>query len=1178
MIFSPLIDQLAALPLTMLVRPAEEQYDNDQTACYCPFCKGSTTPHFIIYKKQKGGLYGKPVEKWMCTKTYRSGYGAVELLAAINGMTLEGENLRRVCIDLARRAGLDFPELHSYDYKVQAERPQQILTFTPRADFMPQELNALGCTVGTGADGVIRYGFGTWNTTQPWQFTPDMINKDFRIYSLHDVTLPAVSRGGEEVSERIIGTPFNPLFICFADDGQQTGCIFRPAMSRQPVVFSLTDEHTTGKVSRWLGGDKVFTFARDHADSESTAVFRAIREYAPSETFRKEKEVWVEEGGKATLEKVPVPDAEVKADNIIYCASVQDAVAAYYHLNALRHTYSVSERLKERYYHVAFTFGGVEFSTVHYRKLARFAYRVYTLFPNDAYSLKQSRVIGRRFRDIYRAELPATFKQSAYRLTSRLYARPVSTVRDFFMSYSMTKEQSFQYDGDINKLFLTALGSALTTSPFERKEKRDKNGQVKEEYYVIDPATLWEFMAGEGYVRDVNPDSPDKIGRFVHLDGPFVDELDARSMLAKTSECLIEYARQVARPGTDDYRLMKQAVARAKEISDKTVVGIPPMQVDYQGGYGPALDHFFYENGALRITPDEISFVPYSNINFNVDRGEVLKWRFGMPFLGSNVPFRIEENPEYKTRLEKIEAHRAQLDDNGRPMYTLQQIAQERSDLMQWGRTHRWVVDFFGKQEKDLWPALRVLRGFANKHWDTEEELIRDGQSFAPEEQAELNGHLANLLFCLGRMLWRYRESKSNCIPYLMENTVENERKASGGSGKSSFIKTFAACAGYVLNIDGKNIVPGRDFSLSLSEYRHHHHRIVHWEDWSNRSSMEQLYNYATSGFAFSRKFENQITIGLSEAPGHVITSNYPPSNTDDSTMRRICIGGFSHRFCGENPLQNKAARFITDIMPDFSASSPDSLKSSTRNQIAYICALAVQFVMKYDERVDAPQEDLKYRALVRTLGESFVRWAAHFFEQDWVYGTPVDLDSAMQEYVTEYSDASDSKADKFSRKAFYQRVCDYCQTISVLCNPPHLYKKGSKAQQRRYFALQAWCTQQYFMGKDWEGDTSVQPKTIRELKRSEYVVFFYRPTDKIPDGYDSLMQAYNTFIQKGVDPAPVLDEKGEPVTLTEDERQRWRSYKDRRQGKSTYTAPPVSSTAPAQPSVPSPEENDLPF
>ena len=81
--YSPIIDTLAALPLTLLVKPSDTQHDADRIACFCPFCKGkSTTPHFIIFKNIKGGLYGTPVMKWMCTEPKRTGYGAVELLAA----------------------------------------------------------------------------------------------------------------------------------------------------------------------------------------------------------------------------------------------------------------------------------------------------------------------------------------------------------------------------------------------------------------------------------------------------------------------------------------------------------------------------------------------------------------------------------------------------------------------------------------------------------------------------------------------------------------------------------------------------------------------------------------------------------------------------------------------------------------------------------------------------------------------------------------------------------------------------------------------------------------------------------------------------------------------------------------------------------------------------------------
>lgn len=1168
--YSPLLDRLAALPLKLLVKPADEQHDADRIACFCPFCKGkSTTPHFIIFKNDKGGLYGTPVERWYCTETKRTGYGAVELMAAMKGLPLMGDDLRQVCLSLAKIAGIEIPDLAKFDIRLNAERPQEMLSFQPNADFSPQDLMSLGCSV-TLDRGTIHYGFGTWRSGD-WQFDPSMLNSDFRIYSLQSVTLPAVKRGYNSVSQQIIGTPFNPLFGCFTDDSMQCGCIFRPAMNEKPIVFANNENDTTRKISRWLAGDKVLERAIELRDSTTTGVKRAIDELQPDEQYREFNTEWQ---GREQVD-VPIEDNKIKARNIIYCTSPQDAVATYYHLQALRKTYPDGD-MGKTYYHVAFSFGSVDLTTVQHAKLQRFAERVYILFPNDMTSLRMSRTVCRRFRDVWRAQLPESFHSVAYQQYARLFNQPVHTVRDFFIAYRMTREESYQYDNDINKLFRTVLASALTTNPFEYKEKRDRNGNLKEKFYVVDPATVWEFMASNGYVRDVRPDTPDKIGRFVHLDWPFVDELDKTSMVAATNSCLIDYARSIARPDTDDFVLMKQAVAHSKDINEKTIVAIPSFTVDYSAGYGPDKDYFFYENGALRITKDSISLIPYSQLDFNVDRGEVLHWRYGVPFKGDNVPFTIDENPEYKDRKRKIEQHRLETDDNGRPMYSLQQIAQERSDLTAWGRSHRWLVDFRGKKIKDLWPPLRVLRGFANEHWDMEEELLRDGKQFEGEDLAELNGHFANLLFCLGRILWRYRDSKSNCIPYLMENTVENERKAQGGSGKSSFVKVFAACAGYVYNVDCKNLEDKNNLAKSLATFRLHHDRIVHWEDWTNRGGIEQLYNYATSGFSIRKMFSDAQTVSLSEGPGMVVTSNYPPSNMDDSTMRRLCIGGFSHRFCGENSVQNKAARLITDVMPDFTPSgNVENMRLETRNQIAYICALAVQFVMRFDEKVDAPQEDLKYRTLVRTLGDSFVRWAQHFFSQNWIYGNPVDLDSAMQEYVNEYADASEDKKSLYSRKAFRDRVVSYCQSIGVVMNPPHLYKASAKL--KGYFQLKAWITQRYFFGKDWEGDDTVQPKMIRELRKSANVVFFYRTAkDHIPSDNDELMEHYKDFISKP-DPAPITDENGDVVVLTDDEKQRWRDYKDRRQGKRIYTAPSANGTEPAT-AEPSKAEEDLPF
>ena len=294
MIYDPLIDELAALPLNLLVTPADQQTEEGQTACWCPFCKGNagSTPHFIIYNRKRGGLYGKPVEHWFCTKTKRGGYGAIELYAAMKGLgywwrkdshsaqtfICVGEDLRQACLQLAMLAGHTkeevgekWPQLLKRDYRETAIRPQERVTFEPKTGFTPQDLAALGCTTWLDYDGVEHYGFETGNKDAGWHFDPADIQRDFKISAVGKVTLPAVSRKGEPVSEVLVSTPWNPIFVALVDDEtEDSGSIFFPALDIPPMVFCNTDEHTSAKVSRWLAGDKVFVRALELKTSEKS--------------------------------------------------------------------------------------------------------------------------------------------------------------------------------------------------------------------------------------------------------------------------------------------------------------------------------------------------------------------------------------------------------------------------------------------------------------------------------------------------------------------------------------------------------------------------------------------------------------------------------------------------------------------------------------------------------------------------------------------------------------------------------------------------------------------------------------------------------------------------------------------------------------------------------------------
>ena len=120
---------------------------------------------------------------------------------------------------------------------------------------------------------------------------------------------------------------------------------------------------------------------------------------------------------------------------------------------------------------------------------------------------------------------------------------------------------------------------------------------------------------------------------------------------------------------------------------------------------------------------------------------------------------------------------------------------------------------------------------------------------------------------------------------------------------------------------------------------------------------------------------------------------------------------------------------------------------------------------------------------------------------------------------------------------------------MGITCNPKHLFENDAD-KHRKCFKLQAWVTQEYFTGREWENDNTVEPKYIRYLQTSKHVFFFYRPgKDEIPKDYKELKRIARAFAEQP-DPLPTRDNNGDVVSLTEEEKIRWENFMSRRQGK----------------------------
>lgn len=1225
MLFHPIINRLANIALTSLVKPADEQRFDGQTACFCPFCqknaqsddtgKSGQTPHFVIYNNDRGGLYNgvgvddnrmaqHGAQRWMCTKTGKTGYGAIELYAAIHNLPMHGQNLQRICKALVTRYYGDndnvrnaFPEVFGkMDYRTIAPQTIETFSFMPKTDFNPQELASLGCEVSLNK-GVPSFGFGK-------DFSTKMLNDDFRIYAVDKVTLPNVVRDGQQVSEVIYGTPWNPLFVCFATDviGPQgsCGCLFRPAMKSEPIVFSTCDDHTVRKVSKWLMGDMVFNYAVEHRDSSTTAVHAAIQKYQPDEQYTETKEVWVENEdkdgtprGTYHAEQEPIKTSDIKARNIVFCRTPEDALSVYYAMRSLRIDKQESDQhfQKHCWYHVAFSIGRknfwyidrgewrqekLDFNAVQYQKMNRFAERVLMIYPNDIASQRDCGAIATKYSDIHYAMLPDAFRIRYNQRWQWLYGCTPRSVRDYMIAYRMTDEDNFKFDHDLRLPLYSRLRGAKNTDPFEIEYPRDpRSGKPKPATCKVSPTKVWLFMTARGYYRMIDPESTDLMGQYIHLDRCFVEYIDAKSIIQAAKVLLLEFIEQSWRHSDNEQRLMSDCANLIdKTFTEKSAGGLQSMVIKFADAFDAKTEYFYFRNVALKITPDAIVPVSYDKINFFIPALARKPYDFTMRIF--KTPFVITESQEYLDRLNVINQKDAMRNEDGSPVFSTFEIGQMRADLEEWSQTYRWNVDWLGQREQDLWPILRVVRGCSNVLWEHEQEAVRNHHELTDTEQAIISSHFANMLSCIGRLCYRSWDDMQTICPYLLEDNIQDEKQASGGSGKSVMVNLVVGTAVNVLKVDMKEFLTVADAKFCLSDLLIYpgKFRVVHWEDKPKSFPMKYFYNKITSGMKVEKKFGDPVLFKMEDSPLNVITSNSPLTDDDDSTIGRFPLVSFSDRFARANPQKRKPARSPKDVMRNFRM-EPEHLTDTDRNQTIYLCALAVQFLMRYHTFAIAPQENVRRRQMVQKLTESIVRYFEWFFSRDEVFGVPVCTDDMFNEFMRDWADASEGKSKEYSRATFKKKIYDYCENMSITCNPKHLFENDSD-KQRKCFKLQAWVTQEYFVGREWENDNTIEPKFIRYLQTSKHVFFFYRPgKDEVPKDYKELKRIAKEYADRP-DPLPYRDEAGNPVSLTDEEKERWENFRTRKQGR-RYASSNSNNNNTAN-VLPQLDESDLPF
>ena len=1192
MILDSLISKLTNQDLHTVLKhhkanKADKQKDPQYTAYFCPLCKGSRTPHFRVSNgAQRGGIYNAP--RFECYERKVSGHGAIELEAALSGLTTTGEDLLRVMRSLCAIFGISAPQLDATAANgfAQFVEPTPDFVLELMDDFTPEALATLGCEVRrmyttdkgsclpTLCDGkpVFRYSFGAhFNraTAAEPNFDPQRMHHDFGLYQLSAYTTRKFMLNKQAVSIRREAHELFPIFAFIFKEGKKTwGQIVQPHWQddpaakhwNTPTITFYNDGLSAFKVNRPLIGDSVAMGV-----FSGLSVVQAVEQAETGEELVTTKEVWSEE--EKDLIDIDLPEDKIRVDNVLLCKDAINAVCAYYRINTIHTTHQYEPKYSNVFFHTVWTAKPDELIDQYtWTQLTNLSTNHYLMFDINNVGKRRSFLIAKRFNSFRMAFLPESLRSLPDRFLGHSYV-PCCDILSFFDRYQLTPDdEEYRYDHDINLLFLEYITKAMPVLPLVYGEKRDaKTGQLKEYFYRVNSSCVWQLMATEGFCREIDKNTNDGVGRYLHIEGPFVRELDIKSLLAAVNTTLHNYAQQNARPLTEDYNKMSNAIIKEKEIADRTAINLPVIDVDYASGYGAEIDHFFYRNGALRITPTKIDFIPYSEVTFNVDRAEILPFDFVMPCEEGQPPFTISENPEYAAKLAAHQEHKKDVEN-----YTQSMLEMELREITAWAQRNRWLFDFKGLAPDQWWQPLQVLRCFANDDHEKETELQRHGKELDPEDMKLLYGRLSNILYSLGRPLWRYRGGGTNYLPYVTENSVTREGRSEGGSGKSVFVNIFMGCAGRVFKVNGRNFKEDSDISLQLAKYIHHGHRVIHWEDYAKGVPIDPLFNFVTSGFDYRQRHRDEVKVPLKESPGHIITSNYQQTFLETSASGRVVPTGFSNRFNRGDVKKNKPASKVSDVMPGMKDDAED-MDITLRSQIAYLCAMGVQFCMIALDRVMPPMEELNRRSSLAAMGERFVQWAELFFSKPHNLNAPLDIKTLLDDYI-DFSGVSEFKKDKFANTTHRGKMLDYADTIGIVM--PDVCYSTPTERARGYIRNKAWCKEVYFDDERVWGKGA--RKEIRRLQQSQHVVFFCKKGEE-PKDNEEVKRICKHFYEQP-DPEPIRDVDGNLVIITTEERADYEGYLNRNKGKafrSAEAAPYVGP--PTKPGEKKPEE-DLPF
>ena len=748
-------------------------------------------------------------------------------------------------------------------------------------------------------------------------------------------------------------------------------------------------------------------------------------------------------------------------------------------------------------------------------RMSNVAVDVYVCYDLDSTGETCSASIALENANIHWVRLPREMKEITISGKEKGDVKRLKDVTDFVTRFHQIQKR---FAPDLRKsnpseALMRLLKNALTMQFWIDKPttKKDKDGERETNVrYVLSVANLLQFLNAKG-IRCMQDEHGQRAFYQLSYNNTYRYLDTARAGSQLESVCRTAMLNWIDAHITDEDAPYKanlvNTIFTGKGLDPRTMNTMPATPVN-EHSWGEDFDCFFFANGAVRVTKDDIKLVPYEQLPYATNEECILSGDFSFV----RQQWRIIIHPKYEVEKQRHEEISKQCN-------TPAMRAAENRRWTQWEQLWKYKL-VMDKPLNEMPLHFRFLYNLGRIFWEKESF----GEKLTATELQMQDMHFINKVHAIGYAITRHRSRARQQIVHLTDYAVSDENKASGRNGKSAVIDMLGAVRPSSANVAGKSI-NGNNITLALmlGDVVAGVHSVVGIDELPDNFKAEELYNAPVS-LVCKTLYKQPVTLRGDDVPKLFIASNKPFDRSSGSTKGRIypCFtSDYYHAATDDGRWLDFAPKdeFQKEYgVQEVANGLPDDLLNELRN---LLLACAQFFFQHTTDTILPPTESRSMRRelYAMTKDAALTDWLIAYFEDtpdNHHFGQPIPPQEMAISLLDSESEAVNYTSIEKAKKRIMKYLKPCLNRMGVVMDPDVVLNTAS---YRRHGGrhMRAWLTQLDAEGKPIEQtvknkyrrEISTGMRVPREMSQHIFVHYFYRnrpgevPTKPIEEGHE---------------------------------------------------------------------------